>query len=80
MADAESDSINLYRFFSFPLVFLQVINPLLLLLIDLTVAKPAESYPLYSSFFRPSKRIGEASREPTNATIPHIYKSMNLKK
>ena len=35
-------------------------------------ATPAESYPRYSSFVRPSKRNCAASRSPTYPTIPHI--------
>lgn len=36
-------------------------------------ASPAESYPLYSNFDSPSRRIGAACLFPVNPTIPHIY-------
>ena len=35
-------------------------------------AIPAESYPLYSSFDSPLKRIGAACCTPVKPTIPHI--------
>ena len=38
-------------------------------------ANPDESYPLYSSFSKPSKRIGAACCLPVNPTIPHISKT-----
>src|SRR5699024_1785028 len=41
-------------------------------------ASPAESYPLYSSFDRPSSRIGAACRFPVKPTIPHIVLSLPL--
>src|SRR4029453_19353695 len=36
------------------------------------VARPAESYPRYSSLRRPATRMGGASRGPTYPTIPHM--------
>src|SRR5512139_3156540 len=38
----------------------------------LMTASPAESYPRYSSLFRPLRMIGVASRGPIYPTIPHI--------
>src|SRR5699024_5688567 len=39
----------------------------------LITAMPAESYPLYSSFFSPSKITSLALPLPTYPTIPHLF-------
>ena len=52
------------RPFAFTIAILSVFS--------LRTAIPAESYPLYSSFESPSKRIGAAGCSPMNPTIPHI--------
>lgn len=55
------------RFLSFPVAFTTSAK-----LLPSRTAIPAESYPLYSSFDRPSNKIGAACCLLVNPTIPHI--------
>src|SRR5438552_897451 len=46
---------------------------LTLIALSETVATPAESYPLYSTLFRPCSRIGATASSFTQPIIPHIF-------
>ena len=52
---------------TFPVFFMVLIRPFFINDI------PAESYPLYSSLFKPFNNIGAAFLDPIYATIPHIF-------
>ena len=66
-ASARPWSVLSARWYSFPVALTTSASS-----VPLRTARPAESYPRYSSRERLSSRIGAACCRPVNPTIPHI--------